>query len=46
MPQPVQYGGKTVDIWLLTDSNQANVSNYIDKNLNKCLYPEEKLKCK
>lgn len=46
MLQPVQYGGKTVDIWLLTDSNQANLSNYIDKNVNKSFYPEEKSKCK
>lgn len=46
MLQPVQYGGKTVDFWLLTDSNQANMSNYIDKNVNKSFYPEEKSKCK
>lgn len=35
-----------MDIWLLTDSNQANLSNYIDKNVNKSFYPEEKSKCK
>lgn len=46
MLQPVQYGGKTVDFWLLTDSNQANMSNYIDKNVNKSFYPEEKSKRK